>query len=179
MKSLNHPNKQLSVDDEAFEKDRVIQTYIGSVCSLNAPDSDLKIPFHQRNSFLKITYGILKEMSDFSLLKENFGFLLITISNFFLFTGYFTPFLYISDVAIEQGIEEEKAAFLLSIIGIINIPARMLYGIIADRQFVSAINLNTFAVALATVPLVFYYLLKRTYLTQVLFVSVWAVGIGK
>ena len=169
----------MSVDDETFEKERVIQTYIGSVCSLNAPDPDLDLPFHQRNSFLRMVCAILKEMTDFHLLKENFGFLLITLSNFFLFTGYFTPFLYISDVAIENGIEEEKAAFLLSIIGIVNIPARMIYGIIADRQFISAINLNTFAVVLATIPLMFYFLLKTTYLTQILFVSVWAVGIGK
>ncbi|CAF0910909.1 unnamed protein product [Brachionus calyciflorus] len=178
LKNLNHPNKQMSIDDETFRQERVIQTYIGSVCSLNAPDGDKKLPLHQRNSFLRIAHGILKEMTDFKLLTQNFGFLLITASNFFLFAGYFTPFLYISDIAQENNIDKEEASTLISIIGIVNIPARMLYGLIADKRYVSPINLNTFSVAVATVPLIFFFVMKSSYWGLAVFSVLFAIGIA-
>lgn len=58
---------------------------------------------------------MVKEMTDFKLLIENWRFLLITLSNFFVFTGYFTPFLFITKIAEDNGIP--NAAFILSIIG--------------------------------------------------------------
>jgi hypothetical protein len=38
---------------------------------------------------------IFKEMTNFKILTKNIPFLLISISNFFLFFGYFIPFIYI------------------------------------------------------------------------------------
>ena len=56
----------------------------------------------------------------------------------------------------------------------------MLYGFIADRKIISAVNLNTFAVAVATVPLFLYpHVLCLTYATQIVFAIFFAIGIGK
>jgi hypothetical protein len=98
---------------------RALQTFSGSMVSINAPLGyvDKKAPIYERNKFLRITIGILKEMTDFKLLVQNAGFFCITISNFFLFTGYFTPFLYITKIAQKNGIQKAKASFLISIIG--------------------------------------------------------------
>ena len=68
-----------------------------------------------RYPFFKILIGILKEMTDFRLLIQNWQFLLITLSNFIIFTGYFTPFLFITKIAQDNGIP--NAPFILSIIG--------------------------------------------------------------
>ena len=68
-----------------------------------------------KNACLKLTVNILKETFNFRLLIENWRFLLITISNFFIFTGYFTPFLFITKIAQDNNIP--NASFILSIIG--------------------------------------------------------------
>lgn len=155
---------------------KTVQTFVGSVCSINNSEKDE--PFYMRNGCLRISIGIIKEMTDFKLLCQNTGFLLITLSNFFLFTGYFTPFLYIVKIAEDMDYTTSQATFLLSIIGIVNIPFRMLFGFIADRRFVSAINLNTFSILIATVPLFFYEVLVQAYWSYVLFTVLFAIGMG-
>lgn len=59
---------------------------------------------------------ILKDMANLSLLGENMGFLLITLSNFCLFTGYFIPYIYLCDIA-ETKANMSDPTFLLSLIG--------------------------------------------------------------
>lgn len=151
-----------------------LETYHGSVYSLN----EVTPKFYERYSCLRITVGILKEMSDFSLLRHNLGFLLITLSNFFIFFGYFTPFLYITKIAEENGVSKESASFLISIIGIVNIPARMAYGFVADRRIILPINLNTFSVIVGTVPLFLYFKLHLAYWSHVVFAVAFAIGIA-
>lgn len=184
MKNLNQTGDQTTVDvenntkspdDEGDFHNKVLETYHGSVYSLN----EFEPKFYERNSCLRLTVGILKEMSDFKLLKENFAFALIVMSNFILFTGYFTPFLYITKVAEMNDIPKNRASLLISIIGIVNIPARMIYGFIADRRYIAPINLNTFSVLVATVPLFFYFTLQKTFITQIIFSIAFAIGIGK
>jgi hypothetical protein len=69
---------------------------------------------------------------------------------------------------------------IILILGIVNIPARILYGIISDRKIISAVNLNTFAVTVATVPLFLYpHVLSLTYVGAVIFVVLFAIGIGE
>jgi len=174
--------------DEVFEPtegqtsgqgpNQVIQGFIGSMHSLHSLHGDKEAKNDENNSCLSITVGILKEMSDFSLLKESIAFFLIALSNFFVFSGFFTPFLYITKVAEENGIPKEKAAFLISIVGIVNIPTRMLFGFIADRRFISPINLNTFSISVSTIALFLYFKLQLVYWSQVIFAILLAIGIG-
>lgn len=173
LKNMKQP-EALSGENDDPNSTKFVQTYYGSVYSLTNQDEDL--PCHQRNACVRITLGILKEMTDFKLLFQNLGFLLITVSNFFLFTGYFAPFLYIVKIATENGIENAKASFLLSIIGIVNIPFRMLLGYIADRKIVSAVNLNTVSVILVTISLFLFPVLQYKYWSLIIFVVILAIG---
>lgn len=89
------------------------------MCSLNKNvsnenDADSCV---KRNKFLQVSFEILKEMTDFKLLAQNKTFLLITLSNFFCFVGYFTPFLYLVKICKEFGSTKTQASFLISIIG--------------------------------------------------------------
>jgi len=175
LKSLKKQSKSHDHEDEDVAK--TVQTYIGSVVSLNeGHKSNEKLPIYQRNKFLRISVGILKEMTDFKLLCENVPFLLITVSNFFIFSGYFITFMYMTKIADDNGIE--NSSWLISIIGIVNIPFRMLYGFIADKKFISAVNLNTLAVLISTAPLFFYPLLQYYFSTQAIFAFLFAVGIA-
>jgi cyanate permease len=170
----NNTTTKVGHNEEEEAHQRVVETFHGSVYSLN----EFEPKFYERYTCLRLIVGILKEMSDFKLLRENFGFLIMTMSNFFLFTGYFTPFLYIIKIAEVNGIEKAEATFLISVIGIVNIPARMIYGFIADRRYVSPINLNTFSVIVATIPLFLYSQLQKHYWSQMLFSIFFAIGMG-
>ena len=137
-----------------------------------------KTSIFKRNAFLCKTIDILKEMSDFKLLVQNGEFFCLTISNFFIFTGYFTPFLYITKIAISNNISKAQASFLISIIGAVNIPVRIIFGFVADQKIITAVNLNTGSVFVSTVPLFFYIIMQYFYWSQILFSVVFAIGIA-
>jgi sugar phosphate permease len=105
-----------------------------------------------------IAIGIFKEIINVNLLKENFSFLFIVSSNFFVFFAYFIPFIYLPVRAKELHIENYP--LLLSIIGIVNIPGRITFGFVADRKFIKAINMNTICISVATACLFVFYQLK-------------------
>ena len=51
-----------------------------------------------------------------SLMKDP-GFLLVCFGNILVFLGFYTPFVYIVDLALSTGIDKQQAAFLISVIG--------------------------------------------------------------
>jgi len=170
---LKNMNKTLQDENELDSTNnfKVVQSFMGSQLSINKK----KLPLHQRNKFLRLSIEILKEMTNFKLLTENMSFLLITLSNFILFTGYFLPFLYLIKIADANDIE--NSSVLISIIGITNIPFRMAFGFIADRRIITPVNLNTLSVAVATVPFFFYELvLQHDIYRQAVFAFLFAVG---
>lgn len=154
---------------------KAISTSHGSIHSLQKVRKKLHKP---KNSFLSDLVGIFKDIMNFRLLKDRPDILFITISNFFVAFGFFTPFLYITKIAQENGIPKELATLLISIIGIVNIPARLAYGFLADRRFISPVNLNSIAALIATIPLYFYFKLQVTFIFQVLFSIFFAIGTG-
>jgi hypothetical protein len=126
--NFDNNNNNVSNDNEddgdesdlAAARSKIIQTYNGgSTCSLNKNGSSEQEDDTcvKRNKFLQVSLEILKEMFDFKLLGKNKIFCLITISNFFCFVGYFTPFLYLVKICKENGSTETQASFLISIIG--------------------------------------------------------------
>ncbi len=66
---------------------------------------------------LNISFSIIKQIFDLKLLCQSFMFFLITISNFFIFMGYFIPFLYIPIRAKE--INLSNYGWVLSVIGFV------------------------------------------------------------
>lgn len=89
---------------------REVHTFSGSVLSLAASEKDLG-----GSGCWNITVNILKEMTNLSLLTQNLGFLLISLSNFFIFSGYFIPFIFVANRAKELGIKD--FSFILGLIG--------------------------------------------------------------
>lgn len=170
---LNPPQALSSVDKTEKKKiDVQIQTYMGSMYSLKSD----RLPFHQRNKFLKMALDILKDMANFSLLRENMGFLLITMSNFCLFTGYFIPFIYLVSIA-ETSAGMSDPTLLLSLIGALNIPFRILFGWIVDVKILSGINLNTLCIFFSAVPFFLYQnYLQYTIWGQYVFTIAFAIG---
>ncbi len=69
----------------------------------------------QRHPAFKVVVDIVKQMTNFKLLGQNKQFLLVTIANFFAFTGFFIPFIYLPNYATELKID--NYAPILSVIG--------------------------------------------------------------
>lgn len=63
--------------------------------------------------------NLLLDMLDFSYFADT-RFLLFAMSNFFLYTWYDVPYVYLADNAIALKISETDASFLISFIGIVN-----------------------------------------------------------
>lgn len=90
----------------------------------------------------------LRSMLDVSLLKDPM-FLILAFSGFFTLTGFFVPFIYLPRQAMAVGHTKDSATFLISILGITNIVARILCGWLSDRPQVNALILNNVALMLA------------------------------
>lgn len=96
----------------AYEEKTVeeVHTFSGSVLSLNEVRNISK-----KSGTGSLILNILKEMGNVSLLSKNIGLLFITLSNFFIFSGYFIPFLFIPIRAKQLDIAD--SSFILGLIG--------------------------------------------------------------
>ncbi|CRK86208.1 CLUMA_CG000154, isoform B [Clunio marinus] len=92
----------------------------------------------------------LSSMLDVSLLKDP-AFMLIGISNLFGMAALYIPFFYLVDYASKNGIDKENSSLLLSIIGITNTFARILFGYISDFPSVDSLFMNNLCLVLCTV----------------------------
>lgn len=90
------------------------------------------------------------QMLDVSLLTSP-TFMMLAVSGFLTLAGFFIPFMYIVDKAIMSGISADKAAFILSAIGITNTVGRVFSGWVSDRPQVNALCINNVALTIGGV----------------------------
>ncbi|XP_052784504.1 monocarboxylate transporter 12-like [Mya arenaria] len=112
----------------------------------NVHTSDLTSTDHPKNNAEKSTISCallssgcitsLKEHFDFKIFKL-VPFNLFMVSSFLYSLGYYVPYIYLPDMAIYCGIDELDAAWLLSVVGITNTAARVLFGFLSDRKWVN------------------------------------------
>lgn len=192
-KKMTASGKSIDVKEEdlnrpMYKKDAL---YTGSVQSLaefnkskNHKDfrrSMLSIPQDenqnccQRIKLFKVIADVVKEMTNFKLLGQNKQFFLVTIANFFAFVGYFIPYIYIPLRAKE--LKMDGGPWILSIIGIVNIPARIAFGIVADRKWISAFNLNTVSFLIVALSNWFFFVLTNFW-SQAIYAVTFAIGIA-
>lgn len=166
------------IDDRKADPGASVKAMIGSTLSVSRAHDHHDDDDDEDTSCIRscgsIAWNIIKEICNVGLLGQNFAFLLITLSNFFIFAGYFIPFLYIPIRAKE--LEIDNFALVLSIIGIVNIPARLVFGALADK--LSPVHLNSMCAVLATVSLWIYPPLN-TFILQCVFAVIFATGICK
>jgi len=92
----------------------------------------------------------LLSMMDFTLF-ESASFVLICISAFLTFMGFFVPFMFLAVRAENGGASKESASLLLSIVGVTNTIGRIICGAVADHPKVSVLLLNNIALTLCGV----------------------------
>lgn len=122
-----------------YRSQRDIASYHQSIANLPRPGPGKKwgcLSPEMTNTF--------SQMLDVSLLTSP-TFMTLAISGFLTLAGFFIPFMYIVDKAILSGISPDKAAFILSAIGITNTIGRVFSGWVSDRPQVNALCINNVA----------------------------------
>ncbi|XP_055388096.1 uncharacterized protein LOC129616474 [Condylostylus longicornis] len=86
----------------------------------------------------------LSTMLDVELLKSP-SFMLLCTSGFLTMMGFFIPFIFIERRAIKNGMDENTANFIISVIGITNTVSRIVCGMMSSFK-ISALHLNNVAI---------------------------------
>uniref|UniRef100_A0A452SXN5 Solute carrier family 16 member 6 n=1 Tax=Ursus maritimus TaxID=29073 RepID=A0A452SXN5_URSMA len=89
---------------------------------------------------------------DFSILRDR-SFICYALFGLFATLGFFAPSLYIIPLGISLGIEQERAAFLLSAMAIAEVFGRIGAGCVLDREPIRKIYIELICVILLTVSL--------------------------
>ncbi|XP_014703151.2 monocarboxylate transporter 7 [Equus asinus] len=89
---------------------------------------------------------------DFSVLKER-SFICYALFGLFATLGFFAPSLYIIPLGISLGIDQDRAAFLLSTMAIAEVFGRIGAGFVLNREPIRKIYLELICVVLLTVSL--------------------------
>ncbi|XP_037099298.1 monocarboxylate transporter 2-like [Syngnathus acus] len=85
---------------------------------------------------VKLTpWQILNKYLDLSLFKHR-GFLIYLSGNVIMFVGFFAPIVFLTAYAKDMGVDEYSAAFLLSILAIVDMVARPSMGLLANSRWI-------------------------------------------
>lgn len=96
----------------------------------------------------------LVTMLDFSLLKSP-SFMLLALSGLFSMMGFFAPIIYVTKRAMSEGMPENQALWLVSVIGIANTVGRVLCGVLSSIEGVNALWINNFAITIGGLATMF------------------------
>ncbi|XP_005101009.1 monocarboxylate transporter 12 [Aplysia californica] len=96
-------------------------------------ESDHGYVYEMIASLLEEICDVLKSMVDVQLLSNPF-FSILIISNFLFYLWSDVPYMYAADHAMENGVDPQKASFLLSIVGIFNTIGQVVFGYIGDLE---------------------------------------------
>ncbi len=114
-KDIFYSGSLLNVPELKSQLSLGVESYIKSVTSIPVPSKpEPKTPLCR--CLPKSTTDVLKQMLDVSLFKDP-AFAIACIANTFAAVGLFVPFIYLVDLAVQNGVETSNAAFLLSIVG--------------------------------------------------------------
>lgn len=92
----------------------------------------------------------LATMLDFSLLKSP-SFVLLSLNAIFTSFGYYTPYMFVTDRAVQKDIPEEYAFWLISAIGVMSTFGRIVCGILGTFPKIRAEWISFFCLAVGGV----------------------------
>ncbi|KAG8565110.1 hypothetical protein GDO81_012717 [Engystomops pustulosus] len=104
-------------------------------CACGALMRPLEPPKNAKEETKEVEKAKPKKLLDFSVFKDR-GFLIYTLAASIMVLGLFVPPVFVVSYAKDIGVEDTKAAFLLTILGFIDIFARPTCGVIAGLKWV-------------------------------------------
>lgn len=119
----------------------------------------------------------LATMLDYSLMKSP-SFLLIALNSSFLCLGFYTAYIFIKDTAIQAGVSEHTAFWLISIIGLANTTGRILLGVLANLSFMDFQLLTSGGVIIGGIATIIYAHTKNPIL-HIGYAVLYGLSVGK
>jgi len=128
-----------------YQSDSDVASYVASMMSIP------ELPEEDDNSWSARCVplvSVLREMFDFSLFNS-ITFVLLCTCSILAMTGFFTPFVYITDNAIRLGYTPSEGAFLIAIMGIFNTLGRVVAGWVSDQPWADCLAVHNVALVVA------------------------------
>lgn len=148
-----------------------IREYAASITKIPQPEPE-------ENSCLSPAMrDTFRQMLDISLLKSP-TFILLGVGGFLTLAGFFVPFMFVVDRAVQQGIPVETATYILPAIGLTNTVGRIFCGWISDRPSLNALSINNGALivgGLITALSSFF----SSFELQIVYAAIFGFAIGK
>lgn len=104
-------------------------------CACGALMRPLEPPKKEKEEIKEVEKPKPKKLLDFSVFRDR-GFVIYTIAASIMVLGLFVPPVFVVSYAKDIGVQDTKAAFLLTILGFVDIFARPTCGIIAGLEWV-------------------------------------------
>ncbi|KAK9887557.1 hypothetical protein WA026_023363 [Henosepilachna vigintioctopunctata] len=109
---------------------------------------------------------ILATMLDFKLLRSP-SFVCLSISGFLVSLGMYIPFVYIVQKAVEDNIEQDIAATMVTGLGIANLFGRILSGVLCSVPKVDALVVTYVGLFVAGIPSILFAFAEDTWMYYV------------
>ncbi|XP_062495726.1 monocarboxylate transporter 6 isoform X2 [Pezoporus occidentalis] len=141
---------------------RPVQLTSGSLLQLPQPGEELRrraeetqlsngasSPHHelQKQSRRTACFRVLQKYLAFDIFCQNKGYQIYTIGVTWMMMGFALPHIYLVPYAIQNGVEERRAALLISVIGFINIFIRPFTGLLSGHRLFSGRRIYLFSLA--------------------------------
>lgn len=104
-------------------------------------------PELQQQSRRTACFQMLQKYLAFDIFCQNKGYRIYTIGVAWMMMGFALPHVYLVPYAIQNGVEERKAALLISIIGLINIFIRPFTGLLSGHRVFMGRRIYLFSLA--------------------------------
>ncbi|XP_017598679.1 monocarboxylate transporter 6 isoform X2 [Corvus cornix cornix] len=104
-------------------------------------------PMLQQHTRRTKCFQVLQKYLAFDIFCQNKGYQIYTIGVTWMMMGFALPHVYLVPYAIHNGVEEHKAALLISIIGFINIFIRPLTGLLSGHRVFTGRRIYLFSLA--------------------------------
>lgn len=102
---------------------------------------------YQQQNRKTACFQVLQKYLAFDIFCQNKGYQIYTIGVTWMMMGFVLPHVYLVPYAIQNGVEERKAALLISIIGFINIFIRPLTGLLSGHRIFTGRRIYLFSLA--------------------------------
>lgn len=103
--------------------------------------------------------------------------MLLCISGFLTMMGFFIPFMFMKERAVDGNMDKDTAALTVAAIGISNTVARIVCGLLSSFKGVNALHLNNVAITVGGICTIFsgYWLTAGSQFT---YAAIFGVAIG-
>lgn len=104
-------------------------------------------PELRQQSRRTVCFQMLQKYLAFDIFCQNKGYRIYTVGVTWMMMGFALPHIYLVPYAIQNGVEERRAALLISIIGFINIFIRPLTGLLSGHSIFTGRRIYLFSLA--------------------------------